>query len=51
MSTADNNFTAELAGTNKYVTRESPIKSYEEYLESNLNLESSDIDETLTKKN
>jgi hypothetical protein len=50
MSTAENNFTAELAGPNKNVTRESPIKSYEEYLESNLNLESSDIDETLTKK-
>ena len=36
MNAADNNFTAEFTGTNKYVTRESSIKSYEEYLESNL---------------
>ena len=50
MSTADNNFTAELTGPNKYVTRESPIKSYDEYLESTLNLESSEVDQTLTKK-
>ena len=30
MSTADNNFNAELTGTNQFVTRESPIKSYDE---------------------
>ena len=50
MSTADNNFTAELTGPNKYVTRESPIKSYNEDLESTLTLESSEVDQTLTKK-
>ena len=50
MSTTENNFTEQLSGSNKYVTRESPIKSYEESLESTLTLESSDVDETLTKK-
>ena len=50
MSTTENNFTEQVSGSNKYVTRESPIKSYEESLESTLTLESSDVDQTLTKK-
>ncbi len=36
--------------TNKHIIRESPIKSYKESFESNLNLESSFINETYRKK-